>query len=101
MTIHKAKGLGFDVVIVPGLAHDPDRIATAASLAGTDQVGWRAEEEEQEFVVAPIGRNGKPGDLYDWVGRYKSGGKMLRPGAFSTSQPRGPGRNCTCWVPRP
>ena len=41
MTIHKAKGLGFGVVIVPGLGRATrSGISTAASLAGTDQAGW-------------------------------------------------------------
>ena len=72
MTIHKAKGLGFDVVIVPGLG----RATRAESqpllrwLEQTRLVGPE-EKEESEFVVAPIGRNGKPGDIYAWIGELQ------------------------------
>jgi hypothetical protein len=30
-----------------------------------------AEQEEREFVVAPIGRNGKQGDIYAWIGELQ------------------------------
>jgi len=69
MTIHKAKGLGFDVVIVPGLGR-VTRAETQPLLRWLEQtrlVG-AAEQEEREFVVAPIGRNGKQGDIYAWIG---------------------------------
>ena len=72
MTIHKAKGLGFDVVIVPGLG----RSTRAESqpllrwLQQTRLVGAE-EEEEREFVVAPIGRNGKQGGIYAWIGELQ------------------------------
>ena len=62
MTIHKAKGLGFDVVIVPGLGRGtrPEPQPLLRWLEQTRLVG-AAEEEEREFMVAPIGRNGKAG----------------------------------------
>ena len=72
MTIHKAKGLGFDVVIVPGLG----RVTRTESqpllrwLEQTRLVGPE-EEEEHEFVVAPIGRNGKQGGIYAWIGKLQ------------------------------
>ena len=69
MTIHKAKGLGFDVVIVPGLGR-ATRTESQPLLRWLEQtrlVGPE-EEEEREFVVAPIGRNGKQGDIYAWIG---------------------------------
>jgi ATP-dependent helicase/nuclease subunit A len=72
MTIHKAKGLGFDVVIVPGLG----RLTRAEAqpllrwLERTRLIG-PAEQEEQEFVVAPIGRNGKQGGIYSWIGELQ------------------------------
>jgi ATP-dependent helicase/nuclease subunit A len=73
MTIHKAKGLGFDVVIVPGLEREtrPDQQPLLRSLERTRLVG-EAEEEQREFIVAPIGRNGKAGGIYDWIGRQQS-----------------------------
>ncbi len=72
MTIHKAKGLGFDVVIVPGLGRvtRPDTQPLLRWLEQTRLVGPR-EQEEQEFVVAPIGRNGKQGDIYKWIGKLQ------------------------------
>jgi ATP-dependent helicase/nuclease subunit A len=70
MTIHKAKGLGFDVVIVPGLER-------STQVDGQPMLHWieqtrlvgPAEQEEHEFVVAPIGRNGQPGDIYRWIAK--------------------------------
>ena len=73
MTIHKAKGLGFDVVIVPGLGR-ATRTESQPLLRSLDQtrlVG-PAEKEEHEFVVAPIGRNGKQGGIYAWIGKLQS-----------------------------
>jgi len=72
MTIHKAKGLGFDVVIVPGLGR-ATRVESQPLLRSLEQtrlVGPE-EEEEQEFVVAPIGRNGKQGGIYAWIGELQ------------------------------
>lgn len=68
MTIHKAKGLGFDIVIVPGLERST-QVDTQPLLHWIEQtrlVG-PSEQEEREFVVAPIGRNGQPGDIYGWI----------------------------------
>ena len=64
MTIHKAKGLGFDVVIVPALdrkakSDDPQLIA---SLERTDETG------HDEMLVAPIGaKGGEKHPTYKWV----------------------------------
>jgi ATP-dependent helicase/nuclease subunit A len=72
MTIHKAKGLGFDVVIVPGLGR-ATRTESQPLLRWLEQtrlVGPE-EEEEHEFVVAPIGRNGKQGGIYAWIGKLQ------------------------------
>jgi ATP-dependent helicase/nuclease subunit A len=72
MTIHKAKGLGFDVVIVPGLgrATKTESQPLLRWLEQTRLVG-PAEQEEREFVVAPIGRNGKQGGIYEWIGKLQ------------------------------
>jgi ATP-dependent helicase/nuclease subunit A len=70
MTIHKAKGLGFEIVIVPGLERST-QVETQPLLHWIEQtrlVGV-AEQEEREFVVAPIGRNGEPGDIYRWIAK--------------------------------
>jgi ATP-dependent helicase/nuclease subunit A len=72
MTIHKAKGLGFDIVIVPGLERSTRtesqpllRWLGQTKLVGPD------EEEQHEFVVAPIGRSGKQGGIYEWIGKLQ------------------------------
>lgn len=69
MTIHKAKGLGFDVVIVPGLEREAakDRQPLICSLERTN-----ALTGEPEMLVAPIGHRG--GDkhwTYAWVQRQR------------------------------
>ncbi|MGB6608352.1 MAG: 3'-5' exonuclease, partial [Acidobacteriaceae bacterium] len=66
MTIHKAKGLGFEVVIVPGLdrksSGDPNPLV--CSLERTSP--WNSDENE--FLVAPIGLHGEDTEpLYAWV----------------------------------
>jgi hypothetical protein len=70
MTIHKAKGLGFDVVVVPGLQGEtrPDQQGLLRWLEQT-RLG---EKSEREFVVAPIGRNGKEGGIYKWIGEQQA-----------------------------
>ena len=70
MTIHKAKGLGFDVVIVPGLdrqsASDPHPLICSLERISP----WRAGETE--FLVAPIGEQGEDTHpLYKWVDRQR------------------------------
>lgn len=64
MTIHKAKGLGFDVVIVPGLDRKPrqDDSPLVCSLERTNLRG------ETEMLVAPIGYSGDDKHAtYAWV----------------------------------
>ena len=72
MTIHKAKGLGFDVVIVPGLGR-ATRVESQPLLRSLEQTRLVGpdEAEEHEFVVAPIGRNGKQGGIYAWIGELQ------------------------------
>lgn len=69
MTIHKAKGLGFDVVIVPGLDRKPasDPSSLIASLERTN-----AATEENEILVAPIGaKGGDKHPTYRWVQKQR------------------------------
>jgi ATP-dependent exoDNAse (exonuclease V) beta subunit len=66
MTIHKAKGLGFEVVLVPGLdrksSSDPKPLV--CSLERTSP----GNSAENEFLVAPIGLHGEDTEpLYAWV----------------------------------
>ncbi|MGC8548623.1 MAG: UvrD-helicase domain-containing protein [Acidobacteriaceae bacterium] len=65
MTIHKAKGLGFDVVIVPALERgtrreDPPLIASLQR--SNPQTG------QPEYLIAPIGEKGaQQHRIYDWI----------------------------------
>ena len=66
MTIHKAKGLGFDVVIVPGLDRQPskDDQPLIASLERRNPF----DPSIDEFLVAPISLKGDDADsIYKWV----------------------------------
>lgn len=70
MTIHKAKGLGFDVVIVPGLERLPrrDDSPLICSLERTSLISG-----ESEMLVAPIGyRGGEKHPTYAWVQKQHS-----------------------------
>lgn len=70
MTIHKAKGLGFDVVIVPGLDRRAaqDQPPLISSLERTNPVTG-----DPEMLVAPIGyRGGDKHPSYRWVQRQRS-----------------------------
>jgi ATP-dependent exoDNAse (exonuclease V) beta subunit len=93
MTIHKAKGLGFEVVIVPGLDRQSsidanplvcslERInlwvSNSASNSGSNSASASASESafnapgETEFLVAPIGLQGEDTEpLYRWVRRQR------------------------------
>jgi ATP-dependent helicase/nuclease subunit A len=67
MTMHKAKGLGFNVVVLPGLnkptSRDPFTLIRYAE---------RSTGLKTELLVAPIGNKGeKPSSTYLWVGRQK------------------------------
>lgn len=69
MTIHKAKGLGFDVVIVPGLDRRAaqDRQPLICSLERTNPVTG-----ETEMLVAPIGYRGdEKHPTYNWVQKQR------------------------------
>ncbi|HEY1806994.1 MAG TPA: 3'-5' exonuclease, partial [Acidobacteriaceae bacterium] len=70
MTIHKAKGLGFDVVLVPGLdrTSSGDDNPLVCSLERIDP----GHPGETEFLVAPIGMHGENTEpLYRWVRRQR------------------------------
>ncbi|MGB7190554.1 MAG: UvrD-helicase domain-containing protein [Acidobacteriaceae bacterium] len=69
MTIHKAKGLGFDVVIVPGLDRRTaqDKQPLICSLERTNAT------RGSEMLVAPIGNRGdEKHPTYAWVRRQLS-----------------------------
>jgi ATP-dependent exoDNAse (exonuclease V) beta subunit len=78
MTIHKAKGLGFDVVIVPGLDRPSsgDGNPLICSLERIDP--WQRSGQgsgnpaEPEFLVAPLGpQEEETHQLYRWVRKQR------------------------------
>lgn len=67
MTIHKAKGLEFDHVIVPGLARAPRR-DDPPLFVWTERPG--RGRDAPDLLVAPIGEAGAgPDAIYEWVRR--------------------------------
>lgn len=65
MTMHKAKGLGFDVVILPGLDRRSSGDANPLVCSLERINPWT---RENEFLVAPIGLHGEDTEpLYKWV----------------------------------
>ncbi len=91
MTIHKAKGLGFEVVIVPGLDRksssdqkplvcsleriDPwasQSVAESATQCAGASGPDRSAPGETEFLVAPLGLQGEDTEpLYRWVRKQR------------------------------
>jgi ATP-dependent exoDNAse (exonuclease V) beta subunit len=83
MTIHKAKGLGFEVVIVPGLDRKSssdqkplvcslERINPWALNSDSEAEGETQPASETEFLVAPLGLQGEDTEpLYRWVRRQR------------------------------
>jgi ATP-dependent exoDNAse (exonuclease V) beta subunit len=70
MTIHKAKGLGFDVVLVPGLdrttGRDRQQLICMLERVSLDN------PDVDELLVAPIGSKGEETHpLYQWVRRQR------------------------------
>ena len=70
MTIHKAKGLGFDVVLVPGLdrstGRDRQQLICMLERVSID------DPDKDELLVAPIGSKGEDTHpLYQWVRKQR------------------------------
>ena len=98
MTIHKAKGLEFEVVIVPELQ---------AGTGGRNQelLSWLERGltepddsgEVTEFLVAPLQAKGADrSGTRKWVMRFAASAKSRRSGGFYTSPPRAPAKSFTC-----
>ena len=71
MTIHKAKGLGFDVVLVPGLerstGRDRQQLICMLERVSIDSPSY------DELLVAPIGsKGGARHPLYQWVQKQRT-----------------------------
>ncbi len=77
MTIHKAKGLEFDVVIVPGLARTSRNDEKKLFL-------WAEQPDVHgatELLLAPINAAGDDGDaIYRWIGRRHGEKQVLEDG---------------------
>ncbi len=77
MTIHKAKGLEFDVVIVPGLARSPRQDEKKLFL-------WTEQPDADggnALLLAPINAAGDGGDpIYAWIEQFNSEKQGLEDG---------------------
>ena len=77
MTIHKAKGLEFDVVIVPGLART-SRSDDKKLFLWTEQPDVHGANE---LLLAPINAAGDDGDvIYQWIARFHAERQALEDG---------------------
>ncbi|MGE0559307.1 MAG: UvrD-helicase domain-containing protein [Burkholderiales bacterium] len=77
MTIHKAKGLEFDVVILPGLARAP-RSDDKKLLLWAEQTETRGAET---LLLAPIHATEDDSDpIYDWIRRFHAHRQHLEDG---------------------
>lgn len=77
MTIHKAKGLEFDVVIVPGLAKS-SRSDDKKLFLWTEQPDAHGMTE---LLLAPINATGEDGDaIYQWIARFHTEKQALEDG---------------------
>ncbi|MFO0442100.1 MAG: UvrD-helicase domain-containing protein [Betaproteobacteria bacterium] len=77
MTVHKAKGLEFDVVIVPGLARNP-RSDDKKLLLWAEQP---AAHGGTGLLLAPINAAGDDGDaIYRWIAEFNARRQALEDG---------------------
>lgn len=75
MTIHKAKGLEFDVVIVPGLGRSSrgtDKKLLKWMERARSQCQIHKEESDLDLLLAPIQETGAKEDaIYTWLQKYE------------------------------
>ncbi|MDX8390852.1 MAG: UvrD-helicase domain-containing protein [Mariprofundaceae bacterium] len=69
MTMHAAKGLQWDVVILPGLGKRPKR--DQKSLLAWAELSLETEGEQQGLLMAPLPQVGSQDALYDMVRQLK------------------------------
>jgi ATP-dependent helicase/nuclease subunit A len=74
MTIHKAKGLGFEVVIVPALERQPggDSSPLVTLLERVRPDAAEENEARDEVLVAPLGSRGEQHRTYKWIQSTRS-----------------------------
>ena len=93
MTIHKAKGLEFDTVILPGLGAIP---------RPDDQRLLLWLEHRGELLLAPIAESGGDEDpIYRVSGEHRAAqSRSRKQRACCMSPPRGRAAACICWARR-
>jgi len=102
MTIHKAKGLEFDTVIVPGLGRQP-RIDEPPLILFHE---WRSAHGF-ECLLAPIDETrAEKTPLYAYLRDLEKRRTIWNAPGNSMWRPRAPGSGCICWaksgsIPRP
>jgi ATP-dependent exoDNAse (exonuclease V) beta subunit len=68
MTIHKAKGLGFQVVLVPALERQPGgNDSPLVTMLERARQEAEAGEDADEVLIAPLGAPGQNDRTYKWV----------------------------------
>ena len=79
MTIHKAKGLEFDTVIVPGLGRVPR--GDEARLFLWMEQPRKGEDGAADLLLAPIHETGADDDpIYQWLQKLEAGKERLEAG---------------------
>ena len=97
MTIHKAKGLGFDVVIVPGM----DRKSKADEPSLITSLERTTENGQSEMLVAPIGaRGGEKHPTYSWVQKLRTARQDEEVKRLLYVACTRGGESCICWERR-
>ncbi len=98
----QGKGLGFDVVIVPGLERATRGPKHNRCFAGWSRPGWlgRRSRRSTSSSWLPSAATASRAASIAWIGKQQgASGKTMRPSACCMWRPRVPARSCTCWGP--
>jgi ATP-dependent exoDNAse (exonuclease V) beta subunit len=71
MTIHKAKGLGFEVVIVPSLERKP-AMNDSPLVTMLERIRPDANDDQDDLLIAPLGARGEQHRTYKWVQKQRT-----------------------------